>query len=493
MMKPIVSLDKPHRGSKIHPGGQVSWIRAAMSNDTMALISGRDVGKSVTLLFLIEEESALPWNHHYDVGYVAQSHAKAEERYIEWLERWDAAGLVLDKKNKDQLRYIKLRPWGKNKHGWTVHFWSGDADSAENIRGPRLDRICVDEASFCSERVKIVLWPTANSRKGKKIVVSTPHKKGCGYTWVKDLYDRGRLKPGDKGYEPGYVSFSVPSEAAPWADAEYMLKQRRSFRSILTPDEKTPEEREEFDGEFVSDLGAVFTNLDFVISLPYKETKPGLFVGEDPKAGARYLIGRDWGLLQDNSVSAVFDRDTKSMVALQIDPLKKDYDDQLEDLDDLKRRYNNALLIGDGHQAGAYLGTSALPKMYHDGYVDIRLQYGGKHDKGAYVTRMRRLFQSCEWKMLNVPALRKQFEAFTSKPLGSGANGLAYGAPSGEHDDIVLAVLYASIYLEVTMPSMTPKRKVINPFSGEGVMDALNRMRRGRVRSQYTWQPGRGY
>lgn len=440
---------------------------------------------TATHLFLLEEESSR-FTRKYVAGYIAQTHAKVEERYQEWLARWEAAGLVLDKKNKDQLRYIKLRPWGKNKDGWEVFFWSGDPSSVDNLRGPRLDRICVDEAGFICSGVKAAVWPMGYGRNAKKLITGTPKRGGMGFEWFKEVYDRGVAG------EAGYVSFNCPTEAAPWNDPVVMMRERLALRSRLAPETKTVEEMEELDGVFVSSVGAVFENVDAVISIPILriEDDGTLFIGKDPELGHLYIIGQDWGLIGDNSVSAVLDRHTKEQVALRVEPLNLDYDTQILHLDQLHRRYNKAMIVGDGQGVGAYMGSTLLPKKYGAAYMDVKLTYGGVHDKGAYVTRMRRLFQSGEWKLLNVPALREQFVSFRSKPMGGNRNGLIYGAPEGSHDDIVLAVLYASIMLELTVPSQAVAIPAPGRFTYDGVADALKRKRNSDARSRGNWMPG---
>ena len=459
-----------------------------VSSPTGLFLAGKQyipTHNTATHLFLLEEESSR-FTRKYVAGYIAQTHAKVEERYQEWLARWEAAGLVLDTKNKDQFRYIKLRPWGMNKVGWEVFFWSGDPSSVDNLRGPRLDRICIDEAGFICSGVKAAVWPMGYGRNAKKLITGTPKRGGMGFEWFKEVYDRGMAG------EAGYVSFNCPSESAPWNDPVVMMRERLALRSRLAPETKTVEEMEELDGVFVSSVGAVFENVDAVISIPIHriEDDGTLFIGKDPEPGHLYIIGQDWGLIGDNSVSAVLDRHTKEQVALRVEPLNLDYDTQIAHLDQLHRRYNKAMIVGDGQGVGAYMGSTLLPKKYGAAYMDVKLTYGGVHDKGAYVTRMRRLFQSSEWKLMNVPALREQFVSFRSKPMGGNRNGLIYGAPEGSHDDIVLAVLYASIMLELTVPSPIVSAPPPGRFTYNGVTDALKRKRNADVRNRGNWMPG---
>ena len=478
---PLLGGDRPHTGTAQYQVGQAHWLRAALANDTVTLVVGRDVGKTAAMLFLIEEESSL-CDHFYEAAYIAQSHAEATKTFAAWLKRWQDSGLVAKggkaHKDKDQDRWIVLVPWGQNKYGWRVHFWSGDSDALDNLRGARLDRICPDEAGFISPKIKRVVWPMGNSRQAKKFIAGTPSRAGCGFTWFKDFYDRGK-----KGM-PGFVSFNAPSECAPWNMRDggaYMRQQRLSFRDSHDLTVKTVEEREEFDGEFVTDYGSVFKNIDRVISLPILQVEEDgtLFVGREATRGHSHLFGQDWGRIHDNSVTTVFDREDRAMIALRIEPRGLDYDIQLNNLDRLYQRYPNGLIIGDGRDAGAYLGKDFLPKRYGVGYRDIMLANGGPNEKGKHVTRMRRLFTSEEWHLLDVPALREQFSNFQANPMGEHTSGLRYEAPSGEHDDIVMSCLFAStaLELETSMVSRLPTRQT-DPWSFEGVQEALRRQAR---------------
>ncbi len=477
----VESPSKPHEGTAQYPGGQKAWIAAALVNDVVNVVVGRDVGKSVSMLFLVEEESSR-CTHHYDAAYVAQTHSEARQRYLEWLARWEAAGLVVDKFDKDQDRWIELRPWGRNK-GWRVYFWSGTEKALDGLRGKRLDRLLVDEAGQIPEKIKKVCYPMMLSRGGKVLNAGTPSRKGPGYAWFKDSYLRGKKRL------PGFVSFNAPSECSPfncppYKAPDYMERRRQAFRSILEPDVKTVEEREEFDGEFIDDLGVVFCNIDAVCSLPVIRIEHGtLYVGADPIPGEKYLIGQDWGRVKDASVSTVYNRHSREQVALRVEPIGgQDYDRQLERLDSLHRRYNAALIVGDGRDAGNYLGPH-LRKKYGDAYVNIMLAASGDYEKGALVTRMRRLFQGVEWKMLDVPAQKEQFadfQAYVPETTGDGvvSSTIKYGAPKGKHDDIVMSNLFASIRLETDVRRSTPRARYTSPFSFEGIQAALARKRR---------------
>ncbi len=467
---------KPYHAVRGYPHGQIDWVKSTLENYCTVVVCGRDTGKTISHAF-VAWENALRCEHDFKYAYLAQTHGEAEKVYTWWLSLW--GGLVTDKKNKDQLRYIKTRPFGLNKGG-TFYFWSGDDDALDNLRGDRLDFGAIDEAGFQSAKIKSVVFPMGNSRKARWYITGTPHRSGKGFVWYKDMYDRGVAN------DVGYRSFTAPSESNPYSDPVYILQQRLNYRSRFTPNEKTAEEREEFDGEFVTDLGAVFDNLDRVFVRPVIRREGTLVIAEDPLPGHEYVIGQDWGALQDHSVSSVFDRHTRRQVALRVEPInERDYDPKLGRLHELHARYNKATIVGDGRDAGGYMGPH-LAKRYKTGYYDIKLTNGGEHDKGAYITGMRRLFQSAEWTLINTPEQREEFTIFRAEPMGPNSNGLRYKAPPGKHDDMVMAALFASFLIEVDpKPLFSPKDGIV-PGTVEDLLDALKRKRRSDRLRGYT-------
>lgn len=442
-----LGIPHPHDGANGYPG-QSDWIRACLKFKVVSILCGRDVGKTIMDDFLFLEEGrqiAGP----YDYGYVAQGHPLAEKKFEKVLESFRP--WITRSKNKGQDRWHEFRAFGVN-HGARMHFWSGEEGALENVRGVRLNRLAVDEAGFVHRSVLQTCGPMMFSRRGRAVYKGTVKRGGCGWMWFKEEYERGV-----NGVE-GYKSFNAPSECSPFNDVEDLQFRRRQWRNPKTPDEKTPEEREEFDGELISDIGACFKNLDACIILPVTRTQTdGLIVHEEPIPGELYVIGQDWGKKHDHSVSTVFSRKTQKMVAFRRESLGVDYNDQMRRLDTLHRAYNKAAIVADARDAGSYI-NERLKVEYGDYMKEIAFTREGPTGKGHHVARVKHLFDAAAWRLIKHPLVEEEFSLFQQTPIGEHSNGFYYEAPAGKHDDVVTSAIFASSMLQMAIPSAAVAR-----------------------------------
>lgn len=391
-------------------------------------------------------------------------------------------GFLTAKKNKGQDRWVETIAFGENS-GTRRHFWSGEPGALTNVRGPRANRLAVDEAGFCHQSVVTTCLPMLGTRKGKAAFFGTASRGGIGFVYFKELFERGQ-----RG-EPGFRSFNFPIESNPYLTDETCAMLRRVLRNPRFPDLKTPLEAEECDGAFISDLGACFENLDACITLPYVVVEPGcLYVGRDdygqeirPEPGRKYVIGADWGQKHDNTVFAVFDRLTRHMVALRIEPTRRQYDEYVKNLAALKDRWNNALVISDSREAGNYAGQR-FASEYGKYAKEIAVTGKGEHSKAALVARAKDLFLNEAWHLLTTPETTAQFSDFEQVPIGEHENGFHFRAPAGKRDDIVSACLLAATVLQIDPPRVRVAKAMPEPLSTEWFLSRQRARRALRVR-----------
>ena len=409
---------------------------------------------TIFLWFLFWEEGRQV-SGEYDFAYVAQGHPQAE-KFFEWfLRQVTDSGLLVGSKNKGQDRWIRVRAFGNNR-GATIHFWSGEEGALTNIRGVRLNRLAVDEAGFVSQEVEAACEGMLLSRNGRTVYTGTAKRGGKGFTFFKQAYDNGL-----NGVE-GYKSFNAPSESSPFVNREAIAFARRKKRDPSEPDVPTPEEREEFDGAFISDHGQCFRNLDACLTLPYVH-RNGVYLLSDGmgrevpvEQGRQYVIGADWGKKVDHSVFSVFDRETREQVALRIEPVGAPYEEQMKRLDALKRRYNNALVVADARDAGGYI-NERLRIQYGDRLRELAFTGQGPNSKGFHVSRVKHLFDDEGWHLLNVHEQRDQMQNYCQIPIGPNSDGVRYSAPAGQHDDVVTSCIFAATVLQITPAKRRPK------------------------------------
>ena len=467
----------PRRG---FPGGQDMFVKAAMTHYVTCSLNGRDTGKSVGLEVLFWEEGRQTRGVYNNV-YIAKGHPQASEAFEKHLHLCEGANLLVDRADKGQDRWVKTRPFGANA-GTKRWFWSGDPEAMQGVRGPRANRVGVDEAGYQHHSVRAVTMPMLTSRNGKAAFVGTAGRDGMGQAYFRELFERGVV--GSSTYSKDYISFNFPIESSPFISDEACRLVREGFRDPNNPTVPTSLEREECDGAFISDIGACFRNLDATIRLPFKRIEGGYYAGTDtngnviaPLPGRRYVIGQDWGLKHDHSVSSVFDMVTHDQVALRIEPTNRSYDEYVNRLDTLQKHWNGAMIVADSRDAAGY-AQSRLAAKYGKRYRGIALTPNGENSKGGYVARMKDLFDLTTWRLLAVPEQRAEFEDFQQIPIGEHANGYRYQASSGKHDDIVLAALFASIVMQIA-----PRRVIVPPpaipvFSKEWFEDRARNRRR---------------
>lgn len=431
---------KAHEGTPEHPGGQAAVIQSALDNYCVTVLNGRSSGKTVSLLLLHHEEGSRH-KGRYEFAYVAPSHSQAEKFFRVVKHAYE--DIVVAYSNKGQDRWVEIGPFGEND-GTIVNCWSGEPGALDNLRGPRLNRLAVDEAPMVHRSVLSTCVPMLTGRKGKMIFEGTARRGGCGNKWFGDMIARAR-----RG-EPGYVMFNMPTESSPFNDPADVLRDRMLFRDPNQPDIVTLEEREEFNGEIISDVGAYFRNLDKCITLAPIRKEPGLYVFEDPEPGGVYVIGQDFAAKKDHSVSACFNRRTRNMAALRVEASGENvkFDPQMERLDQLKRRYNNALVVADPVGVGSYI-CQRLRIQFGDHLRELGLTGRGENSKDLHCSRLKHLLDVEGIHLGKVPEVTEQFEAFAQIPIGEKSNGFYYMGADGVHDDVVMAVVYASSVLQL--------------------------------------------
>ncbi len=127
-----------------------------------------------------------------------------------------------------------------------VRVWFLSADNPDNIRGFGFQGLVIDEAASIPQDVwHYVLRPTIAQTLGWAVFVSTPK----GRNWFYDLFTRG-MDPGEKDY----ASFSFPSKASPYFPEKEWEEARRTL----------PEDvfKQEYEAEFLEDSAGVFRNVD---------------------------------------------------------------------------------------------------------------------------------------------------------------------------------------------------------------------------------------
>ena len=283
------------------------------------------------------------------------------------------------------------------------------ADNIDSIRGEAFHVAVVDEAGFIPEdAVADVIIPTLADYDGDLVLIGTP--KGKNWFWHEWL--RGQSGGSD------IKSWQAPTSDNPNPNiqrAAKLAKERVSENSY----------RQEWLAEFL-DGGEVFRRV--------QEAATGTRLPGGIH-GSSYVIGVDWGKLNDFTVFVVMDTAKKEMV--HIDRFNQiDYQVQLDRLSTLYDKFKPATIIPERNS----IGEPLIEQMHRRGMPVMPFQTTNA-SKATIIDGLALAFEQSTIKILNEPALISELQAYEMERLPSGM--MRYNAPSGMHDDCVMALALA--------------------------------------------------
>ncbi len=290
--------------------------------------------------------------------------------------------------------------------GGVIDMWS--LDQPDTARGRAYHRVVINEAAMVAglqDAWEQVIRPTLTDHRGTALFLSTPK----GFNYFKTLYDRGQDEQ-----EADWRSWTFPTAANPYIDAGEIDAARREL----------PEQvfAQEYLAAFVSDQTAVFRGLLDVCVLDPQEPQPG----------HQYVIGCDWGKLQDYSVFSVIDLTAKQQV--HIDRSNRlDYAMQVMRLYALCQRYRPVAVIAEANAMG-----QAIIEQVQRLRLPVRAWTATQATKQQMVEWLAVSIEQCQVKLLKDPVQLAELQAFEATKTPSGL--LRYAAPEGGHDDTVIAL-----------------------------------------------------
>lgn len=384
---------RENQWSGLHPGQSEVVTSSTRFN---VVDCGRRWGK--TLLGTKLCKPTISQGHH--VGWFAPS-------YKLMLEVWDelrrsAAGL-LERSNKTEMRM-------HFKGGGTLDLWS--LDNVDAGRGRRYHLVIVDEAAMV--RNLIDAWqysvrPTLTDFRGGAWFFSTP--KGRNGFW--QMYQWG-LDP----LEPDWSCWQMPTASNPYIDAEEIEAARRSLPERVF--------QQEYLAEFLEDSGYVFRRVNDAVAECWQEHN---------KDGHQYVIGVDWGKMNDFTVITVID--VAERAVCYIDRFNQiDYHIQVERLIAVCERFSPMSVVVElnsmGHPLAESLSRAGVPVV---GFTTTNAT------KTAIIDALSLAFERGEISLPNDPVLLGELMSYDMERLPSGM--MRYSAPEGQHDDCVMSLAFA--------------------------------------------------
>lgn len=302
----------------------------------------------------------------------------------------------------------------RNMGGGLSEIRTKSGDSPTSLLGEGLDWVIVDEAA----RLKPDIWQNHLSqrlidKRGWALLTSTP--KGKGY--FHELFRRGQ------GQDPAFRSWNQPSWSNPYLPKDLIEEERGRL-----PDRAF---QQEFAAQFLEGEGAVFRYV--------AEAATGEW--QEPIHGARYFAGLDLAKSEDYTVLIVLDAMGR---VVAVDRYRRqDWEIQIERVQALTDRYNGALTFVDSTGVGEPI-YEALAKAG----CAVRGYLMTPRSKADLVTNLSIQLERRELVLPRkdlMPELIEELEAFeyTTTPEGN----IKTGAPSGYHDDCVIALGLAALAL----------------------------------------------
>ncbi len=298
--------------------------------------------------------------------------------------------------------------------GGVVEMWS--LERADAVRGRSYARVVIDEAAMVrtlSGAWQAVIRPTLTDMRGDMWMVSSP--RGRNFFW--ECYQRGQAS--SAGVPPGdWMSWQFPTAANPAIDpAEIAAAQRELPERIFL---------QEYMAVFLDDGGGVFRRvLEAATATPQHEALPG----------HSYLVGCDWARSGDFTCFAVLDATTRSLAHLERFT-QVEYAVQVGRLQGLCLRFRPDLVIAEQNAMGGPL----VEQLQREGLPvqPFTMTAGAKM---RLVDSLALAFEQGSIRILHDAVLIAEVQAYEMERLPGGT--LRYGAPAGEHDDTVVALMLA--------------------------------------------------
>jgi hypothetical protein len=465
--RPALQFPDPITGEMI--GGQVAAVRMAMRYRHTVYPWARRQGKTRFREYLYPNEATITPGPYW-AGIVFPDHTTAFKVADIFRASW--GGMVKDFKinDKDQDRWIELHPlippkdkpppawftpgmaerWRRCQSGTPntsckVWFWGGAHPHYEKIQGfPHpFHRIDWDEAQQDHPAAYGVVRPMLRDVRGSECITGTPWSAGIGNVKFEQWWDLA-------ADADDWFRMSIPDGTNPHVPRTDMAEARRTMSDA--------EIRQTLYAEFLSDAGAVFTNLDRVFVLkPLKAEDTALdwlralrskwsmpsmrwWASEaGPVAGHVYAASIDWARSPRGDWTAISVMDlTTGRQALIARWRGENFNEQLEVVAAIKDHWKCRQCHTDANGMGEAM-ADFLRRRHSAGFVGHR--FG--RNKADYVRKGQMLFLDADVALIDCEEQRHEFKSFSAfEPDGIGSEKhVKYCAPDGGHDDMVAAFL----------------------------------------------------
>jgi hypothetical protein len=314
---------------------------------------------------------------------------------------------------------------GQLPKGGVIEMWSLDSPDAGRGRGYAL--VVIDEAAMVPNLQQVweqTIGPMLTDVHGEAWILSTPR----GMNYFKVLYDCGQ----DPKLED-WASWQMPTSENTHINHAAIESARRGMTEAAF--------NQEYLALFVNWEGSVFRHVGDAATLTAQMA---------PEAGHEYVIGCDWGRSHDYTVFLVLDVTAHEVVALDRSN-RVDYTLQCARLKALSELWRPTQIIAEQNS----IGQPIIEQLTRDG-LRIQSFLTTNASKGQAIEALALAFERGDIRIPDDPVLVSELVAYQAERLPSGL--LRYGAPSGQHDDAVMA-------LAMAWTAVSMQQRLIYPIS----------------------------
>ena len=296
------------------------------------------------------------------------------------------------------------------------------AHNPDKLRGPGLDFAVLDEAAFMPVRIwHNVIRPMLATTRGVARFLSTPN--GRNWFWE-------RLRDGLDPLQEEWAAFQFRTGQSDLVDAAELQSLRES----------TPEHiwECEYQAKFTDDRGQVFRRItDAAAPAPYHQPQPG----------HAYVAGVDWGRSKDYTAIAVLDASNGKMVALERFN-QVGWELQRDRLAQVVKKWRPQVVWAEANS----IGEPNIDALVRQG-LPVRRFYTSAKSKAPLIESLALAIERNDITLLDDPVLLGELADYKFDRLSNGS--YRYGAPSGGHDDTVIATALAWYGSQSTGPSFS--------------------------------------
>ena len=284
------------------------------------------------------------------------------------------------------------------------------ADNPDSLRGDGLDLVVIDEAAFVTEEAwSEALRPALADRRGKALIISTP--KGRNWFWR-------AFQLGQDASQSEWKSWQAPTSSNPHIARQELLDAKAGVPERVW--------RQEFLAEFLEDGGSVFRGVrSAATARTLTHAEPG----------RRYVLGVDWGKVEDFTVITVLDDESGEVV--RVDRFNQiDYTVQKGRVVAAFEAFRPMAVVVERNS----IGEPLIEDLQRAG-MPITPFTTTNASKSLVIDALSLAFERGDIKIPNDPVLVSELEAFEMERLPGGS--FRFAAPAGMHDDCVMSLAFA--------------------------------------------------